>query len=83
MSVRIPAVLCGACLLEMRVKQTGIITEMVTSDGSPYYKVSGDLYECPDCGCMVTQLARKEMAEAYQREQYAKIFATQTGRFND
>lgn len=82
MTVRIPQALCGACMVEMGIKQTGIVTEMVTSDGTPYYKVSGDLYECPDCGAVVTLLARREMAEAYQPA-YPKIRAGQTGRFND
>lgn len=83
MSVFIPRVICNGeeCDEEMVIDKTGVITEMLTSNEEPYYKVSGDRYRCPSCGAVVTLLAQKHIAEAYQGAAYEQVMATQTARF--
>jgi len=45
----VPRAICGDCNIEMRPQKNGVDIEMITEDGSPYYKISSDRYACPNC----------------------------------
>jgi len=45
----IPNSICFTCKVPMKIHKNGIAMEMYSDINTPYYKISGDAYECPSC----------------------------------
>lgn len=63
---RVPRVICSLHFREMTVRTIGMPIECVLKDGSPYYKIYVDIYECKDGDCTVMLPAPAPVAEHYQ-----------------
>jgi hypothetical protein len=45
---------CVKCRRKLRVAKVGQeVVELVAEGGKPYKCISGDVLECPECGCQV------------------------------
>lgn len=66
--MHIPKAICMDCKIEMVIHKTGQLSEMIASWGS-YYKVYGDVYQCPVCSQQVSLQSEKE-AIAHWEEGY-------------
>lgn len=60
----IPRAICG-CGHEMKIKKNGK-TLQANTGGEPYYKVSVDEYECPNCLAVVYLPANEVMTIHHQ-----------------
>lgn len=59
----IPAIICG-CGHEMLIKKTGTVLQANTDQ--PYYKVSADTFECPNCLAIAHIPARDVLAVQHE-----------------
>jgi hypothetical protein len=61
--------------------KNGVVVEMEYPSGGPYYKVSGDRYQCHSCRrTILTGFGSEVLAESYE-DQYANYEANVVARF--
>lgn len=76
----IPKVICYVDMKEMSIRATGMTIEMLDHSGQPYYKIAGDVFQCPQCSNSAFLPARQPIAEHYQPN-YDQVRAHHQGRF--
>ena len=73
----IPRAVCIDCGVRMRPKENGAHIEFQMGnrdDPKPYFKVMGDIWECPECDAAIAiGFGANPLAEHYEGEKYDAV----------
>lgn len=59
---------CGKCLIPLKPKKNGFDMSCYTGDGRYYFTISGDLWECKQCGMQVVLGMNKPFHYQHDKE---------------